>query len=45
MAALLADHGFRTHRDDTATDWAKRWPAGEHAQIRNWERLTRAERT
>lgn len=44
MAALLENHGFRTHRDDTATDWAKRWPPREHTHIRNWERLTRAER-
>ncbi len=44
MEHLLSDHGFRVLEDDTATDWAERWPAQERTVIRNWERLARAER-
>ena len=44
MEHLLSDHGFRVLADDTATDWAQRWPATERGVIRNWERLARAER-
>ncbi len=44
MEHLLSDHGFRVLEDDTATDWAERWPAQERGVVRNWERLARAER-
>jgi len=44
MAARLAARGFHVEHDDTAVEWAERWPLRDARRVRPFERLAIARR-
>ena len=44
IAARLKQRSFEVEQDDSATEWAERWPAREARRVRPFERLTVARR-
>lgn len=44
VARRLERHGFAVELDESALDWANRWPAGDARRVRPFERLAVARR-